>query len=58
MERNKAGMSTPKQIRFLTSKGFVCVEKWSREDASKMLDRIAKNNWQVPFDIVPEIYIP
>ena len=58
MERNKAGMSTPKQIRFLTSKGFVCVEKWSREDASRMLDRIAKNNWQVPFDIVPEIYIP
>ena len=58
VERNKQGLATPKQVRFLSIKGFVGVQLWTREQASEMMDRIAKNNWNVPYDINPQTYIP
>ena len=56
--RQAAGLSTPKQIRFLESKGFLKVGSWTFEDAKKMIDRIAANRWMVPWEIVPTEYVP
>lgn len=54
VERCRKGLSSPKQIRLLESKGFVHVEAWKFEYASQMIDRIAKNGWAVPEGIIPE----
>jgi len=56
--RQDEGLSTPKQIRCLERYGFVRVGTWSFEDASKMISRLAMNNWMVPFGIVPSKYRP
>lgn len=56
--RQDAGLATPKQIRFLERKGFRQVGTWQFEDAKRMIDRIAGNNWFVPFTIDPETYVP
>ena len=52
-KRREAGLTTPKQIRFLEGKGFRHVGEWSFETAKRMIDRIAANGWRVPFDIDP-----
>ena len=58
IKRQNEGLATPKQIRFLESKGFLHVGSWEFEDARTMIDRIAGNNWRVPYDIIPSTYIP
>ena len=57
-KRRNAGLTTPKQIRLLESKGFTHVGEWSFESASKMISRISANGWRVPRDIVPAEYKP
>ena len=57
-KRRNAGLTTPKQIRLLESKGFLHVGEWSFEAASSMISRIAANDWRVPRDIVPAEYRP
>lgn len=55
-KRRSAGLTTPKQIRFLEGKGFLHVGTWQFETARKLIDRIAANGWKVPYDIVPVDY--
>ena len=57
-KRKQAGLTTPKQIRFLEGKGFEHVGTWQFEDARKLIDRIAANGWIVPRNIVPWEYRP
>ena len=56
--RRMAGLSTPKQIRFLERKGFQHVGTWAFDAAKKLIDRIAANDWRVPYDVNPESYQP
>ena len=58
MLRNKQGLSTAKQIRKLESYGFQHVGNWSKEQASKMMARIAANHWMLPHGINPYDYRP
>ena len=55
-KRRKEGLTTPKQIRFLESRGFQHVGTWQFETARRLIDRIAGNGWKVPRDIVPAEY--
>lgn len=57
-KRRIAGLTTPKQIRFLEGKGFLHVGTWPFQEAKRLIDRIAANSWRVPKDIVPETYKP
>ena len=57
-KRRNEGLTTPKQIRLLESKGFVHVGEWSFESASRLISRISANGWRVPKDIDPKIYRP
>ena len=54
--RRLAGLTTPKQIRFLEQRGFQHVGTWEFEKAKHLIDRIAANGWRVPADIVPATY--
>lgn len=56
--RQSAGLTTPKQIRFLESRGFQHVGTWDFDSARKLIDRIAANGWRIPPTIVPEAYTP
>lgn len=55
-KRRAAGLTTPKQIRFLEGKGFQHVGTWQFETAKRLIDRIAANGWRVPFEIDPYTY--
>jgi len=57
-KRRNEGLTTPKQIRLLESKGFVHVGNWQFDDAGKIIARIAANGWRVPRDIDPKGYRP
>lgn len=57
-KRRNEGLTTPKQIRFLESRGFQHVGTWQFETAKNMIDRIAANNWYIPRDIEPKTYKP
>lgn len=57
-KRRTEGLTTPKQIRFLESRGFLHVGTWQFEAAKKMIDRIAANGWQIPRGIEPSKYNP
>ena len=57
-KRRESGLSSPKQIRFLESRGFRHVGTWTFEQANRLITRIAANNWRTPFDISPEVYYP
>ena len=57
-KRRNAGLTTPKQIRFLESRGFQHVGTWPFEGAKKLIDRIAGNGWKVPHGIAPKDYKP
>ncbi|MHC1758297.1 MAG: DEAD/DEAH box helicase [Negativicutes bacterium] len=57
MRRNE-GLTTPKQIRFLESRGFQHVGTWQFDHAKKMIDRIAAQGWSIPRGIVPNDYKP
>ena len=56
--RRAAGLSTPKQIRFLERMGFRNVAKWTKEQAQKIVQRIRVCNWRIPAGINPETYMP
>lgn len=58
INRKNAGLSTPKQIRFLENRGFKRVGTWSFEDASKMIGRISSNGWRIPRGIHVATYQP
>lgn len=57
-KRRQEGLTTPKQIRFLESRGFLHVGTWQFETAKKLIDRIAGNGWRIPQEINPGEYIP
>lgn len=54
--RKSEGLTTPKQIRFLESRGFQHVGTWQFDKARKLIDRIAANSWRIPNDINPAEY--
>lgn len=56
--RRAAGLTTPKQIRFLEGRGFLHVGTWQFSEAKHLIDRIAANNWRIPTGIVPKEYKP
>ncbi|MBQ4513625.1 MAG: DEAD/DEAH box helicase [Anaerolineaceae bacterium] len=58
ISRRNEGLSTPKQIRYLEKRGFKHVGTWSFSAASDMMSILAKNNWSVPYGIIPEMYVP
>lgn len=51
-------IATPKQIRFLESRGFQRVSIWPAETATEMVSIISENGWEVPSWICPETYDP
>lgn len=55
-KRRNAGLTTPKQIRFLESRGFQHVGTWQFENAKKLIDRIAAHGWKIPQGIDPQTY--
>ena len=56
LKRAQEGLTTPKQIRFLESRGFQHVGTWQFDTAKKLIDRIAGNGWRIPHDIIPSEY--
>lgn len=57
--RKEQGLATPKQIRCLEQRGFKHVGTWATADAKHVVDRIAANNWRVPYSIgKPSEYLP
>lgn len=57
-KRQSAGLTTPKQIRFLESRGFRHVGTWQFEAASSMIARISANGWKIPRGVDPQNYTP
>ena len=57
-KRRNEGLTTPKQIRFLESKGFLHVGSWQFSEAKKLIDRISANVWRIPHNIDPKTYRP
>lgn len=57
-KRKQAGLTTPKQIRFLEGRGFHHVGTWQFADAKKLIDRIAASGWHIPRGIDPATFDP
>ena len=57
-KRMAEGLTTPKQIRFLESRGFLHVGTWQFDHAKNLIDRIAGNGWHIPNEITPANYVP
>lgn len=57
-KRRNAGLTTPKQIRFLEGRGFQHVGTWEFEAARKLIGRIAANGWRIPSGIDAKNYRP
>ena len=57
-KRKVEGLTTPKQIRFLESRGFKHVGTWEFESANKLINRIAASGWRIPKGIKADEYIP
>lgn len=57
-KRRAAGLTTPKQIRFLERYGFKNVGTWTSEQASNMISRISACGWRPPRGIKPKEYKP
>ncbi len=57
-KRRAEGLASPKQIRQLEQRGFKNVGMWSREQAKRLIDRIAANGWKTPRSIDPGTYVP
>ena len=57
-KRRLAGLTTPKQIRFLESRGFQHVGTWQFSEAKRLIDRIAANSWKIPRGIDPLYFNP
>ena len=58
VRRQQEGLSTPKQIRCLERFGFRQVGTWDFADASRMISRLASNNWRLPYGIKAAVYKP
>lgn len=56
--RQDEHLATPKQIRLLEKYGFYHVGTWDFDSASKMITRIAENNWFLPRSIDAASYQP
>ena len=56
--RQIEGLATPKQIRLLERYGFLHVGLWEFDVASKMITRIANNNWFLPRGLDAKTYQP
>lgn len=56
--RRQNGLTTPKQIRFLESRGFQHVGNWLFDEANRMIGRISRNGWRTPQGINPKTYQP
>ena len=56
--RQFEGLATPKQIRLLERYGFLHVGMWAFDAATKMISRIANNNWALPYGIDSAHYQP
>ena len=48
IKRREQNKSSLKQIIYLSKKGFQKVETWSFQDASFIMDLLARNHWNVP----------
>lgn len=57
-KRRLVGLTTPKQIRFLESRGFRHVGTWQFGEAKRLIDRIAANAWKIPRGIDPLYFNP
>ena len=57
-QRVDSGLSSHKQIRLLTSRGFRNVSQWPFSAAKKMIGKIAACGWRNPRGIDPETYAP
>lgn len=57
-KRRSEGLTTPKQIRFLESRGFQHVGTWQFSEAKNLIDRIAGNGWLIPHGVNPSEYKP
>lgn len=55
-KRRQEGLTTPKQIRFLESRGFQHVGTWQFDTANKLINRIAASGWKIPKGIDPKTY--
>ena len=58
LEVKKEVLALQEQIRQLEFRGFQHVGQWTKEQATKMIARIADNHWRTPFDIDPATYTP
>lgn len=58
INRSKAGLSTPKQIRLLERFNFKHVGDWTRKEASKVIARLSINRWNTYGWIDPPTYLP
>lgn len=58
MNRQIEGLATPRHIRCLEKYGFRHVGTWTFDAASKMVTRIANNNWNLPRGIDVISYQP
>ena len=58
IKRREAGLTTPKQIRFLEGRGFKHVGTWEFDGAKALINRIAAANWKIPREIDPSTYLP
>ena len=57
-KRREEGLTTPKQIRFLESRGFQHVGTWPFDAARNMIDRIAASGWRIPQGVKPAEFKP
>lgn len=56
--RDRSGLSTLKQMRYLDSLGFVGVEGWTKAQASDTIDLVRRNGWKVPEGMDLSSYVP
>lgn len=58
IDRQKAGLSTPRQIKLLERYGFERVGEWQFDTASKVITYLSDNRWKLPRNFNPENYKP
>lgn len=58
VSRKEEGLATPRHIRCLERYGFKHVGTWSFDAASKMITRLANNDWRLPYGIDVASYVP
>lgn len=56
--RSLHGLSTPKQIKFLESRNFKHVGKWTAKQAANLIARISASGWRNPPGVNPSTYEP